>query len=349
MSEQKMKILFIGLGGVGQRHLRNVCAKFGNRATILAYRVQNRRETILPDLTLDESTDFIEKYSVNVFTDLDQALAQSPDVAFICNPSSLHISSCLAVARAGCDLLVEKPLSHSTDGVEELMAICQSKGLVSMVAYQNRFHPCYQLLKKLISQGDIGNILSVHAEIGEYLPRFRQYEDYLRWFPFRKDLGGGVVLTQIHEIDYLYDLFGMPGKVVALGGHLSEMKMDVEDVADALLKMNFKGKTLPVTLHMDYIQRPPARFCKVVGESGKITMDLSGLKVVVEKPDKEKEIHDFAGFDRNELFVNEINHFFDCVANRQQPMVTLRDGFNSLRIALAIKESMATGKIISLK
>lgn len=348
MSKNKIKILFIGLGGIGQRHLRNVHTRFGGKVDILAYRVRNLRQTVTPNLTIDENVDFIEKYSVNVFTDLNQALAQSPDAVFICNPTSHHVSSCLAVARVGCDFFVEKPLSHSLDGVDELMSICQSKKLISMVGYQLRFHPCYKFIKKLISQGTIGNLLSVHAEVGEFLPDWHKYEDYRQMYTSRKDLGGGVVLSQIHEIDYLYDLFGMPTKVIAIGGHLSNLEIDVEDVADVLLEMTFRGRRLPVSLHMDYIQRPPSRNCKVIGELGKITMDLTGLKVIVEKPDKEKEIHDFCGLERNELFIKEIDHFFECVANRQQPVVTVEGGANSLRIALTIKESMETGKIISL-
>lgn len=349
MSEDRIKILFIGLGSIGQRHLRNVYAKFGSKAIILAYRVRNLRQTISPNLTINENVDFIGKYSVKVFTDLNQALGQSPDVAFICNPTSHHVSSCLAVARAGCDFFVEKPLSNSLDDIEELISICQSKKLIDLVGYQLRFHPCYKLFKKLISQGIIGNLLSVHVEVGEYLPGWHKYEDYRQVYASRKDLGGGVVLSQIHEIDYLYDLFGMPGKVTAFGGHLSSLEIDVEDVADVLLEMTFRGKSFPVSLHMDYIQRPPSRNCKVIGELGKITMDLSRLKVIVEKPDREKEIHDFGGLERNELFINEIDHFFECVANHRQPVVTLRDGVNGLRIALAIKESIETGKIISLK
>ncbi len=348
MSKDKMKILFIGLGGVGQRHLRNVHARFGDKATILAYRVRNLRQTISPSLTIDKNTDFIEKYSVKVFTDLGQALARKPDVAFICNPSSQHVPSCLAVAKAGSDFFVEKPLSSSLDDIDELMSVCQSKKLIGMVGFQLRFHPCYKLLKELISAQAIGNLLSVHAEVGEYLPDWHQYEDYRQTYASRKELGGGVVLSQIHEIDYLYDLFGIPRRVVAFGGHLSNLEIDVEDIADVLLEMNFRGRRLPVSLHMDYIQRPPSRSCKLIGESGKITMDLAGLKVIVEKPGKGEEVHDFGGFERNQLFVDEIGHFFQCVASRQQPAVTVKDGFNSLRIALAVKRSMETGKIINL-
>lgn len=341
-----MKILFIGLGNIGQRHLRNVYAKFGGRANILAYRVRNLRRTITPNLTIDENADFIKDYGVAVFTDLDQALAQSPDVAFICNPPSQHIPSCLAVARAGCDFFVEKPLSHSLDGVAKLISICQSRKVVSMVGYQLRFHPCYRLAKELVWQGAIGNLLSIHAEVGEYLPDWYKYEDYRQVCAARKDLGGGVVLTQIHELDYLYDLFGMPSKVVAFGGHLSNLEIDVEDVADILLEVAFRGKTLPVSLHMACNQRPTSRYCRFIGESGMVTMDLAGLKVIVEKPDTEREIHDFGGFERNELFVSEIDHFFECLERRDRPIVDIDEGLKSLRVALAVKRSLESGKVV---
>jgi len=348
MLKEKVKILFIGLGGIGQRHLRNLHAKFGDNASFLAYRVRNLRKTVTPELIIDESVDFIEKYSVKVFSDLDLALSEAPDVAFICNPSSLHVSSFIEVAKSGCDVFVEKPLSHSMDGIDDLISICKSKNLITFVGFQLRFHPCYVLLKKLIEEKTVGDLLFVHAEVGEYLPDWHKYEDYREMYASKKDLGGGVILSQIHEIDYLYDLFGTPRRLVAFGGHLSKLDIGVEDVADIIMEMESNGRILPVSLHMDYIQRPPSRQCKIVGELGKATMDLVGLSVIVEKLGKEKEIYDFRDLERNQLFVNEIDHFFDCVANRQRPVVTVEDGVNSLKIALSIKESMETGRIKEL-
>ncbi|MBA4349523.1 MAG: gfo/Idh/MocA family oxidoreductase [Thermodesulfovibrio sp.] len=343
-----MKVLFIGLGSIGQRHMRAVKAKFGENVTVFAYRVRDLRKTISSDMSADEGTDFIKKYSVEVFTDLNRALAQSPDVAFICNPTSGHISSCLAVVAAGCDFIVEKPLSHSMDGVDKLISICRSKGIVSLVGFQFRFHPCYRLLKNLIYEGAIGNLLSVRAEIGEYLPGIHKYEDYRCMYAARNDLGGGVILTQIHEIDYLYDLFGLPAGIFAVGGHLSGLEIDVEDVADVLMDVKYKDRILPVSLHMDYIQTPPSRNCRIIGESGKITMDLVGSKVILERTGRDVEIRDVSGFERDRLFVDEIDHFFECVATRKPTIVTLEDGRNSLRIALAVKESMRSGRVVKL-
>lgn len=334
-----MKILFIGLGGIGQRHLRNLYAKFGDSISFLAYRVRDLRKTVTPELTIDEDVDFIEKYTVKIFSDLEKALLEKPDVAFVCNPSSFHIPICIKVAEAGCHIFVEKPLSHSMEGVDELISLCQAKNLITFVGFQLRFHPCYTLVKKLINEGAIGKLLSVRAEVGEYMPGFHKWEDYRGLYTSKKDLGGGVVLSQIHEIDYLYDLFGVPTDVVAFGGHLSSLDIDVEDTVDVLMSMVFKGTNLPVSLHMDFIQRPPSRNCKIIGENGTITMDFVESTVMVRKVDKLREPHAFV-FERNELFVKEIDHFFDCIFSHQQSIVPITKGADSLQIALEIKESI---------
>ena len=333
-----MKILFVGLGGIGQRHLRNLHAKFGDSVSFLAYRVRDLRKTVTPELTIDEGVDFIEKYNVEVFSDLDEALLQKPDVAFVCNPSSFHIPVCIKAAKAGCHIFVEKPLSHSMDGVNALVELCQSKDLVTLVGFQLRFHPCYTMVKKLIEEDAIGKLLSVRAEVGEYMPGFHKWEDYRELYTSKKALGGGAVLSQIHEIDYLYDLFGIPNMVVALGGHMSSLEIDVEDTVDVLMDTVFKESYLSISLHMDYIQRPPSRNCKIIGEKGIITMDFMESKVTVDKPDG-VEYYGF-DFERNELFVKEIDHFFDCIFSHQQPIISIEEGANSLKIALRIKESI---------
>lgn len=348
MTRDKIKILFIGLGGIGQRHLRNVYTKFGNKADILAYRSRNFKYAISPNLKIDKDIDFIKKYSVEVFTDLNDALSTSPDVAFICNPTSLHVSSCITIAKAGCDFFVEKPLSNSLDNIDELMQICQSKNLICQIGLQIRFHPCFKLLKKLILHEAIGNIISAHAEVGAYLPDWHTYEDYRKLYASRYDLGGGVILTQIHEIDYLYDLFGMPNSVVAMGGHLSNLEIDTEDTADILLEFDFNKRSFPVSIHMDFLQKPPCRTCKIIGDKGRIIMDLNESITILEKLDNNKNIYNFNNFGRNELFVNEIDHFFYCVNNRQQPIMTLKDGINSLKIAMAIKESIKKRNIVNI-
>ena len=345
---KKLKVLMVGLGGIGQRHLRNIRTKYGNDIDIIAYRVRNSKDTITPDLKINKNIHFLKEYSVKAYTDLNKALSQSPDVAFVCNPSSLHIPVSQRIAEEGCDLFIEKPLSNTLKGTKELVSTCKTNNTIGMVGFQLRFHLCYRTLQKLIEADTIGNVLSVYSEVGDYLPGFHKYEDYRHLYASKENLGGGVVLSQIHEIDYLYSLFGMPHKLMAFGGHLSNLDIDVEDVADVLMDVKYKGTKIPIQLHMDYIQNPPSRYCKVIGENGKITMDLANSKVIEEKVDGNRFTYDFSYLKRNSLFLDEIDYFFDCVTTRMQPVVSIEEGTKSLKIALAIKESLEKEKLITL-
>ncbi len=337
-----MRVLFCGLGGIGQRHCRNIRSMFGDSADILAYRVRNLSLAVSPTLTVEEGVDVADKYGVTVYHDLTEALQTKPDVTFITNPSSLHIPIALDAARAGSHLFIEKPISHDLDGLQELANEVESRGLVAFIGYQLRFHPALQTVKKLLSEQAVGRILSVHAEVGEYLPGWHKYEDYRQMYASRKDQGGGVVLSQIHEIDYLCDWFGAPKRVFAIGGHLSSLEVDVEDNAKVLMEMMVQDRLLPISLHMDYNQRPPSRGCKIVGEDGWIHMDLIGQRVSLVRSDGERT-DDFSDFERNTMFERELVHFFECVKGQTTSMIGVKDGEMSLRVALAIKQSLHTG------
>src|ERR1700682_2171506 len=109
-----MKLLLVGLGGIGQRHARNLLALYGNRCELIAYRVRRDSPVLNESLSIDHSHKSLEElYGIRSYDTLDAALQERPDAAIICNPSSMHMSVALTVARAGCHLLIEKPLSHT--------------------------------------------------------------------------------------------------------------------------------------------------------------------------------------------------------------------------------------------
>jgi len=345
-----VKVLFVGLGGIGQRHVRNLRAILGADVEILAWRVRRLSHVVTPTLQSDGSRDVEREYDIRVLDTLQSALDERPQLAFICNPTSLHVSAALACLRAGCDLFLEKPVSHSLDGLDELTHAAQEGRRIVMVGYQLRIHPCFQSLQRMVQSGVLGTLLSVRAAIGEYLPGWHPYEDYRQMYAARADLGGGVVLTQIHEFDYLYALFGMPRRVCSIGGHWSHLELDVEDTASTLMEFQFEGRPLPVHLHQDYLQRPPVRSCEVVGDRGKVVMDLPALSVTRYAEDGHvAEAGQWTGFDRNQLFLDELHHFLDCVATRRKPLVDLAGGIASLRMALATRESMTTGRTVDLE
>lgn len=343
-----MKILMIGMGGIGQRHARNLRALLGEELRLLAYRVRRLPLTVTDRLQVDPGKDVEKTYGLEVFTDLDRALAERPDLAFVCNPSSAHIPVSLACVRAGCDLFVEKPLSHNLEGVDELLKTVERHERVAMVGYQLRFHPCLQRLRAVIEDGGIGRLLAVRAVVGEYLPGWHTYEDYRQMYAARADLGGGVVLSQIHELDYLYALFGLPRRLFALGGHWSNLEIHVEDTASILMECSTDGRTLPVHLQQDYLQRPPNRQCEVIGDQGKVLADFNALSVTTCREGQTIEARSFAPFERNQLFLDELRHLLDCVKARKKPLVGVQEGAQSLRMALAARQSMASGQIVDL-
>ena len=343
-----MKCLMVGLGSIGQRHLRNLRKLTGTSTDITAYRVMGQTPMLNDQMqvvsSLEHDCDLEERYGLRVFRNLDKALDDGPDAVFICNPSSLHIPVALKAARAGCHLFIEKPLSHNLDKIDELIEVVDRDKLVGMVGYQMRFHPCLKRLRRLLIDGAIGKIVAVRAEVSEYLPSWHPYEDYRQSYAAREHLGGGVILTQIHEIDYLLWLFGAPHRLLTIGGHLSSLEIDVEDVASILMECDVGGQRIPVHLHQDYVQRPPRRTCQVIGNDGTIMVDFRAVTVeVFDTQGRSIERTVTEGFDRNQLFLEQTQHFLDCVDKQEQPLVSIYDGAQSLRIALAAKRSLLEG------
>ncbi len=345
-----MNVLMVGLGGIGQRHVRNLRALFGEQLNLSAYRTRKQSITLTDTLQVETGSDLNNKYAIQTFDDLEAALAMQPQAVFICNPSSLHIPVAIQAAKAGCHLFIEKPISHNLDGIDELARLVERNHLVAYVAYQMRFHPCIKTARAWLNTGKIGKIVAGLAEVGEYLPGWHTYEDYRQMYASRRVLGGGVILTQIHELDYLYWFFGLPHRVFCMGGHLSSLEIDVEDIASTLMEFNIDGQKIPVHLHQDYIQRPPTRGLQVIGDKGKIVVDLAGLAArCYDEQGKLVEEALFTDFQRNQLFVDELNHFMACIRGEAQPLVNLHDGLQSLRMALAARESMETGRVVNLK
>jgi len=336
-----MKVLFVGLGGIGQRHLRNLKAIVGDSLEVIAYRERKLNQVITDKLDIEPGDDISQRFGVRVFDSLSEALSQKPSIVFICNPTSMHIPVAMEAAKHGCHLFIEKALSHTLEGTAELIKLVEDNELICMVGYQMRFHPCLKTLKDVLESYAIGRVLAINVEVGEYMPAWHKYEDYRELYAARKDLGGGVIVSQIHEFDYVYWLFGLPRRVFATGGHLSSLEIDVEDVASIYLECFGGESVIPVHIHQDYLQRPPARNCKVIGDKGKVHVDFLAPTVTHFGEDGAIAHHwDFRGFERNQLFVDEMRHFLACVDGGTQPCVPIREGVQSLRMAIAAKESL---------
>ncbi len=334
-----MKFLITGLGSIGQRHYRNL--KQLKAGEIIVYRSQKGYNKDFVDK-------FIQEHNPKVFFDLDEALAQKPDAVVLANPTSLHLKTAKKSMEAGAHVLTEKPLSHNLDGVAELIAFAKKKNLVGYVGYNFRFHPLLRQMKEWLDDGKIGEPLSAHSEIGEYLPDWHSWEDYLKTYAARTDLGGGVILTQSHDIDYLYWFFGMPKQVSAFENKGSELKIEVDSIVDAIFQFK-SGVT--ASLHMDYVKRPPKRRFEIVGSKGRMIWDYQDktLTLIPFEPNTQSVVvKEPAEFERNVMFLDETKQFIRCVEGKEKPLIDLEQGADVLKIAVAMKDSIKDKKVIQL-
>ncbi len=340
--------LFVGLGGIGQRHLRNLRALLGESVRVSAYRIRRESLQLTDGLTAVPGGDVEAAYGVEVHTSLESALAEKPDIALIANPTSLHVPVALEALEAGCDVFVEKPLSDTNAGVDAFTTRARELRRVGMVAYQLRFHPCVKRLIDLVESEALGLLYGAHVEVAEYLPGFHPYEDYRRMYASRRDLGGGVTLTQIHEIDLIHRIFGLPERVWSVGDRISELEVDVEDSATSLLEYRRKdGRAFAVQLHQDFLGRPARRTFSVWGALGRAVMDLrAGTLDFTSTDGSTARLVECGDYPRNQLFLDELAHFLDCVRTRSEPCVSLEEGAAGLRIALALRAAQENGMLV---
>lgn len=327
-----MKFLIAGLGSIGRRHLRNLQA-LGEK-DILLYRTGR---STLPDEDLA---------GIPVETDLDAALAHKPDAVIVSNPTAFHLDVAIPAAQAGCHLLIEKPVSHNWDRIDELEQSVKSGGGQVLVGFHYRFHPGLQRMADLLAEGAIGKPVSVRAHWGEYLPDWHPWEDYRQSYSARADMGGGVVLTLCHPLDYLRWLLGDVKALWASTLNSGELEIEVEDTAE--IGLQFASGVIG-SVHLDYVQRPPRHDLEIIGSQG--TLHWNNKDGVVNQYHAEDESwKSFSppdDFERNQLFLDEMKHFLQVINSNEQPRCSLEDGIAALCLALAVHSSADSGQIQS--
>ncbi|HLO15035.1 MAG TPA: Gfo/Idh/MocA family oxidoreductase, partial [Anaerolineales bacterium] len=217
------KFLIAGLGSIGRRHFRNLIA-LGEKDIVLL----RTRKATLPD-------DELSGYPVE--TDLGAALEKHrPEAVIVANPTAMHLDAAIPAAQAGCHILLEKPVSHSLDRLDVLQKTAAKSGSRILVGFQFRYHPTLNKARELIRSNALGKLLTVHAHWGEYLPQWHPWEDYRQSYAARPELGGGVIITLTHPLDYLRYLMGEVESLWSFNGHISPLEINVEDVAEIGLK-----------------------------------------------------------------------------------------------------------------
>lgn len=312
-----MRVLLVGYGSIGRRHAK-LLQGTDEVGDMLAYR---------------SGSDSAHIEGIREVYDFQEALSADPDVAFVTNPTGMHVETAVRCAKVGCDLFIEKPLSHAMDGVDRLCEVVKEKDLVTMMGCQLRFDPILQTVERRLADGAVGDVRSFDAVAGSYLPDWRPERDYRETYSASVKLGGGVVLDLIHELDYVDWLFGEIATTRAIVDRVSDLDIETEDIAEIACRTT-QGTV--GRIHLDYFRRPRRRDLEVVGSEGVLRADLEGKTLSLTNPTgTDRESFEY---EPDERLRRQLDQFFEHVKTRESPENDVGTGKRVLQTALDVKE-----------
>jgi predicted dehydrogenase len=318
-----VKVLVAGCGSIGRRHIKNLSA-LGVRDFILCDPNREVLERAAAGLKAPE-----------LFEDFNSAMDAGPEAALICTPSNMHLDMSRVLAERGIHLFIEKPLSHTIEGVKEFAALAVDKGIVTMMGMCYRFHPMFLRLKELLDDETIGALFHINYYGGHYLPDWHPGADYRDEYAAKSELGGGVILTSIHGLDNIRWLFGEVHRFRSYVDTVGPLDLDVEDMALAIMRLE-SGHY--VTWQTDFLQRAPQHRMVIVGEKGTIRCDFIEGVIETYHAEYSKWHTEKVEYEINTMYVSEMGHFIDCIENGKTPKIDIADGIKTLELALTIKQ-----------
>ena len=319
---KQLCICVVGTGSIGQRHLNNL-VKLGCQNIIAVSEYHKRKEITVGDRQISTSNSYGEALLV-------------ADVVVIANPSSMHFEYLKQAIEKNKHIYLEKPIALEKTRIPTLIDRAENAELVIATGTQFRFNPRLLELKELISRGSLGRLLSVTASSGEHVADYHPKEDYHKSYAAKSELGGGVLLTQIHQIDYLNWLFGKFEHAYAAEVEVPELNIDVEACVTYVLSRN---DGLTVAGHLNYLQRPKATNLQVIGTLATAEWSYENNSLTIVKNCGEITTTTTV-FDRNQMFLECMRNFIECLGTGKYPRASLRDGYEALAIVNAIKTSM---------
>jgi predicted dehydrogenase len=311
-------VLVVGAGSSGSRHARNL-SELGARVT--AMDLDEQRAAAAP------ATEAIP---------FDLGRVRDFNGVVIATPTALHREQAMAALGGGAAVLVEKPLTASEEDLDDLV---DAAGDRLAVGYNLRLHRPVERLRELLLAGRAGRLIQVHAWFGSYLPDWRPGVDYRGTYSARAAEGGGVLRDASHELDLLVWFLGPNWSVEgAVTAHRSDLEIDVEDVATALLR---SADGVPAVVSLDYVSRRYRRGLELVGEDATLRLDWASGTLEIDEPGG-TEVEE-AGESVDESYRREAAAFLELVAGREGPVVSATEGAASVRLVARIEEAARAG------
>jgi len=330
-----IKIVFFGLGGAGQRHLRILYSlKNKLRLNFFTFRMINKVETINKNFTLDKKK-LSQKYKDLIFFKKEQGAYVKKNTAIISNHTSGHYNTAIKCAKAGMDIFVEKPFFCDKKNFNNFAKIIKKKKLKFLVGYQRRFSETVKKFHNIIKKIDIRKIKQINVLVNSYLPDWHKYENFRNMYASKKSLGGGSLLTECHELDIIIMIFGMPNKLKCKKFY--EIKnIDVESRHEII----FYYSKFSVYFKINMFSKEVKRKISLVADSFKYEVDLNKNKIY-----KNSKIVYFKSSFLEKEFSKQIKYFF---SKKMRPLDSILQAKNNLLVFHACNKSNKTKKIIKI-
>lgn len=288
-----MEVLFVGLGSIGTRHLRNLFEVAKEKG--IDVQADALRSSMRP-LAGD-----VEGLLRAQYVSYDQL--GHYDAAFITNPTHLHAHTLAELAGKVDCFFIEKPIFEGTG--YDLAQLGLGPDQKAYVAAPMRWCGTFLALKERMP--DL-KPYSVRVICSSYLPDWRPGVDYRTVYSAHKEMGGGVTIDLIHEWDYLVDLFGAPLEAYNFKGTYSHLEIDSDDLSVYIARY----PSLLAEVHLDYFGRTYRRTIELFCADGTVTADFgagtltlaNGLVQHFEEP-------------VNDRYMREMEYFLDYAINGQ--------------------------------
>ncbi len=324
---KKTTVLIVGVGSIGERHLR--C--FGHT---------DRAELSICEINDSLRQQIAERYSVSrAVRNLDEVLDEPPDAAVICTPAHLHVQMAIALAEAGVHLLIEKPLSTSLIDIDQLRVAAAKKHLTVAVAYVHRVNPTLAQMREAIRSGRFGSPIQLVAVGGQHFPHYRPaYRDI--YYNNRATGGGAIQDGLTHIINAAEWLVGPVTKVAADADHQVLEGVDVEDTVHVIARHGHVQASYCFNQH----QAPNESTISVICERGTVRFEGHRHRWRwVTEPEQPWHNEVAQPVERDEFFNRQAHMFLDAIQHGSPVACTMDEAEQTLRVNLAIVKAADTG------
>ena len=341
-----MKILIIGLGSVGQRHLQNLRSIYKKKINIEILR-QRGFDKVIREKKILKNKIIRKYYNLKENLSFFEATKKKPDLVIISNPSSMHEKFIMMSLKKKLNFFVEKPALTSAKKIKPIVKMINKHNVISMVGFQSRFNPLLIKVKKIIEGKSLGKIINADFKWHTFLPDFHRYENYKKSYAARKKLGGGVVFSLIHEIDVIQWFFGMPKTTYAIKNFHKKINIESEENVHCLMKFKNKNNYFDIFLNLSFTEKKNIRKFKIIFEHGTLYCNLEKNFFEIYKLNKlVKKIK--IKIKRNDLFKNEIKHLIKAIKRNVKTEISFEEGAKSVVIAEKIIDSFNKSKELNI-